>query len=129
MKILLLVIACVAIMGYLVAQPLFKPITTTASWYGRGDGLAGKLTASGEVFNPDDMTCAFWGLPFGTRLKVSVGSRWIIVRVNDRGPNRKKYPDRGIDLSRAAFAKLADPDKGLIRVKIELLKSKKIPGH
>lgn len=127
MKILLAVIACVAIMSYLVAQPLFKPITTTASWYGRGDGLAGKLTASGEVFNPDDMTCAFWGLPFGTKLKVSLGpsfKRWIIVRVNDRGPNRKKYPERGIDLSRAAFAKLADPDKGLIKVKVELLKSK-----
>jgi rare lipoprotein A len=43
----------------------------------------------------------------------------VVVRINDRGP----YVDgRCIDLSRAAFRAIADPDVGAITVKYEVLK-------
>ena len=46
----------------------------------------------------------------------------VIVTVNDRGPAwRLVRQGRTIDLSSVAFAKLADPKLGLIRVKITKL--------
>lgn len=125
MKILITISISVIIMCYIVAQPIYRPITTVASWYGgKADGLVGKLTASGEPLNDKALTCAFWGFPFGTKIKVTlVGSnRSVICRVNDRGPNRKKYPERGIDLTKAAFSRLAHPSAGLITVKLEVVK-------
>ena len=74
-----------------------------ASYYGKG--FDGKKTASGEIFDKDDFTCAHRTLPFGTKLKVvrkKTGAS-VIVRVNDRGPFAKK---RVLDLSEAAGKKL-----------------------
>ncbi|MFM8234471.1 MAG: septal ring lytic transglycosylase RlpA family protein [Holophagaceae bacterium] len=89
-----------------------------ASWYGGdGDGFAGLLTANGEVYDPDQMTCAHKILPLGTLLKVTNldNGRSIIVRVNDRGP----YVDgRIIDLSRRAASLLDIKIKGTARVRI-----------
>jgi rare lipoprotein A len=74
-----------------------------ASYY--GPGFHGKQTASGEIFDQDDFTCAHKSLPFGTKLKVvrvDNGSS-VVVRVNDRGP----YVDgRILDLSVAAGKKI-----------------------
>ena len=74
-------------------------IKGVASYY--GPGFHGKQTASGEIFDQDDYTCAHKSLPFGTKLKVvrvDNGSS-VVVRVNDRGP----YVDgRILDLSVAA---------------------------
>ena len=70
-----------------------------ASFYGKG--FDGKKTASGEIFDKDDFTCAHRTLPFGTKLKVvrvKTGAS-VVVRVNDRGPYVKK---RVLDLSEAA---------------------------
>jgi rare lipoprotein A len=49
---------------------------------------SGRLTANGEHFKPMGMTCAHRKLKFGTKLKVTnlLNGRWVIVRVNDRGP-------------------------------------------
>jgi rare lipoprotein A len=68
-----------------------------ASWY--GPGFHGRRTASGEAFNPSDMTAAHRFLPFGTRLRVvnEANGRSVIVRVNDRGPFTRQ---RIIDLAR-----------------------------
>ena len=74
-----------------------------ASYYGKG--FDGKKTASGEIFDKDDFTCAHRTLPFGTKLKVvrkKTGAS-VVVRVNDRGPFAKK---RVLDLSEAAGKKL-----------------------
>lgn len=48
----------------------------------------GQHTASGEPFNPHDMTAAHRTLPFGTRLTVTNprNGKSVIVVVNDRGP-------------------------------------------
>lgn len=71
------------------------------SWY--GPGFNGRGTASGQVFNEDDLTCASRTLPFGTVLALTRGDRRVIVYVNDRGP----YIDgRDLDLSKAAAREL-----------------------
>src|SRR5690606_21122264 len=53
-----------------------------ASWY--GDAFAGRKTASGERFNPDEYTAAHRTLPFGSKVRVSRGGKSVIVRINDR---------------------------------------------
>jgi rare lipoprotein A len=90
-----------------------------ASWY--GDELRGRPMANGKPFNPDLPTCATWHWPMGTRLRVSAGTRSVVVTVTDRGPNRR-FPDRIIDLSRSAFAQLAHPDVGIIDVTVTPLR-------
>ena len=56
----------------------------TASWY--GEKYRGKPTASGELFDPDKLTAAHRKLPFGTRVKCTLGPRFVIVTITDRGP-------------------------------------------
>lgn len=89
-----------------------------ASWY--GPGFAGKSTASGERFDPFDMTAAHKSLPFGTMVQVTnkANGKSVIVRINDRFPGTK---GREIDLSRAAFAAIANPNEGVIDVKIKVI--------
>ena len=76
---------------------------TVGSCYGYGDGLAGQLTASGEVFDPDAMTVAHRELPFGTLVEFRHADRTVLARVNDRGPF---VGDREFDLSCGAMASL-----------------------
>jgi rare lipoprotein A len=86
-----------------------------ASFYGLGDGFAGRTTASGETMRPSAMTTAHRTLPFGTRLLVtnrSNGSQ-VVVRVNDRGP---AVLDRILDLSAGAFVRIAPQSSGLADV-------------
>lgn len=94
------------------------PETGIASWY--GEDHRGKLMANGKTFDPAALTCASWHYPFGTRLRVWSGARQVEVTVTDRGPNRR-FKTRIIDLSEAAFARLAPLDKGLTRVRVERL--------
>ncbi len=90
--------------------------TGWAAYY--SSALEGKPTASGETFNNNHFTAAHPTLPFGTRLKVVnlANGRHVKVRVNDRGPFTKR---RIIDLSQAAFKKLAPLEKGILKVRIE----------
>ncbi|MDE3246838.1 MAG: septal ring lytic transglycosylase RlpA family protein [Acidobacteriota bacterium] len=92
--------------------------TGEASWYGgNGDGFSGKPTASGEIFNPQDLTCAHRTLPLGTYLEVENldnGNR-IVVRVNDRGPFAK---GRILDLSKRAALDLGFLAEGFTQVAI-----------
>lgn len=71
--------------------------TAVASWY--GPGFHGRGTASGQVFNAADFTCASRTLPFGTVLALTLGEKRVIVYVNDRGPY---VEGRDLDLSAAA---------------------------
>ncbi len=94
--------------------------TGTASFYGNGEKL-NKHTANGEVFNPNDLTCATYEYAFNTKLRVTnlQNNKEVIVRVNDRGPNKRL--NRIIDLSKRAFEEIADLRKGLIKVRVEEL--------
>lgn len=71
--------------------------TAVCSWY--GNEFHGRRTASGQIYNQEDLTCASKTLPFGTRLALTRGDRRIIVVVTDRGPF---IAGRDLDLSRAA---------------------------
>jgi len=63
-----------------------------ASWYGSGvkndGGLHGRITATGEVFNPDLKTAASRSIPLNTTVLIEIprtgAKAWC--RVNDRGP-------------------------------------------
>lgn len=91
-----------------------------ASYYGRGDSLHGKKTASGERFNSNDFTAAHKSFPFGTKLKVTNPENgfFVIVRVNDRGPWVK---GRDLDLSYAAAKKIGIIDRGIKKVSVEVV--------
>ena len=75
----------------------------------------GTRTASGEPFDPDAMTAAHRTLPFGTVVQVTDtdNGRVVAVRINDRGPFAE---DKCIDLTRAAFERLAPASRGVIPV-------------
>lgn len=95
-----------------------RRFAVTSSWY--GPGFNGRLTASGQIFNQDDFTCASRTLPFGTRLALSNNGKRIIVVVNDRGP----YID-GRDLDVSAAAALALGFSGVATIEAEQV----IPLH
>jgi peptidoglycan lytic transglycosylase len=90
-----------------------------ATWY--GGKLAGRKTASGERFDPSQMTAAHRTLPFGTRVEVTRADtgKSVIVRINDRGP----FGDgaRIIDLSREAAEKLGVVRMGVARVTLRVV--------
>lgn len=89
-----------------------------AFWY--GEKHRGLPMANGKRFNPDRLTAASWFYDFGTRVVVTHASRSIVIEITDRGPARRLVNEgRKIDLSRAAFAKLANPDRGLIAVTVK----------
>jgi rare lipoprotein A (peptidoglycan hydrolase) len=88
-----------------------------ASWY--GEEHRGLQMANGERFDPNDLTAASWFFTLGTKVAVTHADRTVVVKITDRGPAKRLLQEgRKIDLSRAAFAKLADPNLGLIDVTV-----------
>ncbi|HEY6879076.1 MAG TPA: septal ring lytic transglycosylase RlpA family protein [Polyangiales bacterium] len=75
-----------------------------ASFY--ADFFAGRKTASGERYDPHELTAANRTLPLGTKVRIRRvdNGRSVVVRVNDRGPFGKRR--RIFDLSRAAAKQL-----------------------
>ena len=90
----------------------------TASWYGQI--FEGKTTASGEPYDMYGMTAAHLKLPMGSYVKVTNlrNGRSVVVRVNDRGPI---VPGRIIDLSYGAAQALQFKQRGLQRVRLDLV--------
>ena len=89
--------------------------TGTASWY--GPGFAGRPTASGETYDPQNLTAAHRTLPLGTLVRVHnlENDRHMIVRINDRGPFAH---GRIIDMSQAAAEVLGFRQDGTTKVRI-----------
>jgi rare lipoprotein A len=81
---------------------------------------AGSRTASGEKFDPHELTAAHRTLPFGTRLRVTsvATGRSVTVRINDRGPF---VPGRVLDISYSAADQLGIVSRGVGKVKIEVV--------
>ncbi|HJY85590.1 MAG TPA: septal ring lytic transglycosylase RlpA family protein [Candidatus Acidoferrales bacterium] len=98
-----------------------KPIRAwsgLASWY--GPEFQGRLTASGETYNPSAATAAHLTLPLGSLVRVvnPRNGQGRVVRINDRGP----FVDgREIDLSYSVARQLGIEDRGIARLRIELL--------
>lgn len=68
-----------------------------ASYY--SDRLAGRSTASGEPYDPKELTAAHKTLPFGAIVRIwrPKNNKAVEVRINDRGPHTR---GRIVDLSR-----------------------------
>lgn len=95
-----------------------KVSTGVASWY--GPKFHGKKTATGDLFDMNDLTCASNRFPLGTWLRVThlKTGKSIIVRVNDRMHPRMK---RIIDLSKGAAKELGMLSVGIAQVSVENL--------
>lgn len=98
-----------------------------SSWYGGGDGFAGKPTASGETFDPAQLTCAHRTLPLGTRIEVEhLGNgRKVVLRVNDRGPFAR---GRILDVSRRAAQDLGFLGQGTAEVRLRTVDTQGRPA-
>ena len=91
------------------------PVIGKASYYARH--FDGRKTASGERFNPNQMTAASKTLPLGTKVQVKnlENGRVVHVTINDRGPYVR---GRVIDLTPRAADVLAMRHQGLARVEV-----------
>ncbi len=91
-----------------------------ASFY--SDKFKGRSTASGEKYDPMQLTAAHKKLPFGTCVLVTnlVNDSSIVLRINDRGPFVK---GRIIDVSRAAAKKLGFYLNGITKVSVQIVDS------
>lgn len=89
-----------------------------ASWYGKQ--FHGRTTANGESFDMFELTAAHRQLPLGTYVKVTNlrNSKWIIVRVNDRGPY---VQGRIMDLSYGS-ARMLGFRSGIERVRLDVVR-------
>ena len=87
-----------------------------ASWY--GDKFHGKPTATGEIYDKNDLTAAHKTLPLNSMLYVTnlENGKSLMVRLNDRGPF---IGDRIIDLSEAAANALGTKGQGLGKVRVQ----------
>jgi peptidoglycan lytic transglycosylase len=78
-------------------------------------------TASGERFDPNELTAAHPSLPFGTKLRVTntATGKSVTVRVNDRGPY---VAGRVVDVSYSAAQALGMVNSGLANVKLDVMR-------
>jgi rare lipoprotein A len=86
-----------------------------ASWYKQG-----KITASGQKFNPYGLTVAHRKYPFGTVLRLTnmETNKSIIAIVNDRGPY---VHGRTLDVSLGCALKLGMHEKGVVKLHVQKL--------
>lgn len=95
---------------------VIRKYSAYASWYKQG-----KITASGEIYNPMGLTVAHKSLPFNTMIKftnLNTGKS-VIARVNDRGPYVR---GREYDLSMGTARLLGFTERGVVKLEVEILK-------
>ena len=100
------------------------PETGVASWYGHP--YHGRASASGEIYDMEQMTAAHRTLPFNTRVQVENLDNGMTteVRINDRGPF---IDNRIIDLSHAAARAIDMIGPGVAHVRLTILGGPPIP--
>lgn len=95
-----------------------------ATWYGAD--FHGRRMANGQVFDMDDPTIAAANhLPLGTWLRVEnpQNGQSVLVQVRDRG-----LFSHALDLSYAAFSRLAPPSRGRLWVRYEVVDPPSAPA-
>lgn len=106
-------LSCLSALGFAQEKRVEKGIASYYSGY--------KYVANWpERFDSNSMTAAHKTLPFGTIIKVKNvnNGKTVNVRVNNRGPYVK---GRIVDLTPAAFEKIAPLEKGITKVKLEVV--------
>jgi rare lipoprotein A len=100
--------------------PTISDLYGYASWYGYP--YHGRKTASGEVYDMNQLTAAHKTLPLGTVVRVSNqdNGREVEVRINDRGPF---VEGRIIDLSYAAAKQIQMVGPGIALVQLSVLET------
>ena len=108
-----------------VAPEVVANETGLASWYGHP--YHGRQSASGEVYDMEQMTAAHRTLPFGAQVRVHDldNEKSVDVRINDRGPF---VNGRIIDLSHAAARAIDMVGPGTARVRLEILRTPAVVG-
>jgi len=113
----------------LLSQVAWASAIMTASWYSeaslRKDGQWAKtkgVMSNGRLFKDSGFTCASCLYTIGSRLRITNlrTNKTVVVEVTDRTARRFKYTR--VDLSPAAFDKIADRKQGIVSVKIEEIK-------
>ena len=119
-KIVLLITVILALAYSVNAQKRSYDKTGIASFY--ANKFEGRTTANGEIYYHAKKTAAHRSLPFGSIVKVTniENNKQVVVRINDRGPF---IDNRIIDLSKSAAQDLGFVDKGLSKVRVELIAS------
>lgn len=117
----LVVVTAVEAPAVVLPQEPTRPIRVwegISSWY--GEDFDGKPTATGEIFDMYASTAAHLTLPLGSlvRLVNLKTGQSRIVRINDRGPI---IEGREIDVSYEVARSLGFEEKGLARLRLELL--------
>jgi rare lipoprotein A len=89
----------------------------------QGEEEAGRITASGEPYDPNELTAASKTLPLGSMVLVTnpANGKSVKVRIIDRGPHVR---GRSLDLSERAAEELGITDKGVARLTIKRLDTK-----
>jgi rare lipoprotein A len=92
--------------------------TGMASWYGHP--YHGRASASGEIYDMEQMTAAHRTLPFGAQIRVHnlSNEKTVDVRITDRGPF---IDGRIIDLSHAAARSIGLIGPGVAKVRLEMI--------
>ncbi|MCX6209491.1 MAG: septal ring lytic transglycosylase RlpA family protein [Bacteroidetes bacterium] len=92
-----------------------------ASFYSKS--LEGTKTSNDEIFSHKKLTCASNRFKLGTWLRVTnlSNNKSIIVRVNDRMHPRMDKKGRIVDLSYVGAKKLNFIEKGVTKVKVEIV--------
>ena len=105
------------LLRFLAFALLIGPLAGYATFY--DDSLDGDLMANGQPYDMTDPTiAAAVAFPLGAHLRVTrvATGESILVTVTDRGNFKAPLL---VDLSGAAFQRLADPSDGRIRVVVE----------
>ena len=106
----------------------YETLYGKASWYSMESVLAEGntgITASREQFYDDRMTCATRSRNFGKIYIVTNldNDKSVVCWKNDVGPGNKATNNGVIiDLSKGAFNKIADLDKGVVNVRVQEFK-------
>ena len=124
------VIALMVVMVFLSSQAVAGEFFyLTASWYAVKDlkssgqwAITKGVMANGKQFSDEAFTCASRDYNLGTILRITnLGNgRWVIVEVTDR--INKRFKGKRIDLTKVVFSKLDKLEKGIISVKVEVIK-------
>jgi rare lipoprotein A len=117
--------ACCLLPAAVFAQQHKKPIKVQfgiASFY--ANKFEGRKTFTDEIFHQDSLTAASNTLPMHVWVRVTNlrNHRTVVVQINDKMHPRNR---RLIDLSHAAAGRLGFADRGLTRVRIDVLGRKK----